>query len=214
MRVISKITEGKKKPRSVISEPGLCLLNKLIHCCVLEENHFVPQQLPPLEDIMKEKKTLLVHLDYIWCLGSSLSPPVPFILSFTVAHDHTGCTLIKLGSFSPPHISFPFSTDLQAHVFSLCHTGFSTSALLTISLYYSELTHKLLPFNFLPLHVVQVEQPCGVAVDGDSNFTPCSCRSPSLPSLQASFICFEIANVTISVYYSSLGKKKSIQLLL
>lgn len=140
-------------------------------------------------------------------------PLFPFSYVFTVAHDLTGCMLIKLGSFSPSHVSFPLSTDLQAHVYSLCHTGFSTSALLTISLYYSELTHKLLPFNFLPLHVVQGEQPCGTSVNGDSNFTPCSCRCPSLPSPQASFIYFEIAseNVTIFVYFSSLRKKKSIQ---
>lgn len=143
-------------------------------------------------------------------------PLFPLSSASTIARDLTGCPWIKLGSFSPSHVSFPFSTDLQAHVYSLCHTGFPTSALLTISLYYSGLTHKLLPFNFLPLHVVQGEQPCSVSVDGDSNFTPCSCRSPSLPSLQASFIYFEIAsaNVTIFVYFGSLGKKKFIQLLL
>lgn len=162
-------------------------------------------------------KELLVHLCYIWGVDIKYKKQ-PFLLCspFTLAHDLTGCTLIKLGSFSPSHVSFPFGTDLQAHIYSLCHTGFSAFALLTISLYYSEPTHKLLPFNFLPSHVVQGEQPCSVAVDGDSNFTPCSCRSPSLPSLQASFIYFEIAsaNVTILVYFSSLGKKKSIQFLL
>lgn len=127
-----------------------------------------------------------------------------------------GCKVIKLGSFSSSHVSFPFSTDLQAHVNPLCHTGSSTSALLTISLYYSQLTHKLFPFNFLPLCVMQGEQPCGMSVDGDSNFTPCSCRSPTLPSLGGSFIYLEVAsaNVTIFLYFSSQGKKKFIQLLL
>lgn len=120
-------------------------------------------------------------------------PPVPLFNAPTAAHDLATCSLLKLGSISCSHFSFPFSTDLQAHVHSLCHTGFSTSALLTISLDYSELTYKLLPFNFLPLHVVQGEQPRGGAVDGDSKFTPCSCISPSLPSPQASFIYFETA---------------------
>lgn len=169
---------------------------------------------------MKERKTacpflLRLRCRYIIQKAASL-PLFPLSHASTAARDLTGCMLVKWSSFSPSHVGFPFSTDLQARVYSLWHTGFATSALLTISLYYSELTHKLLPFDFLPLHVVQGEQPCGVSVDGDSNFTPCSCRSPSLPRLRASFIYFEIAsaNVTIFVYFSSLGKKKSIQLLL
>lgn len=138
-------------------------------------------------------------------------PLVPLFYTPSVAHDLATHSLVKPGSISSSHFSFPFSTDLQAHVHSLWHAGFPTSALLTISLYYSELTHKLLPFNFLPLHVVQGEQPCGGAVHGDSNFTPCSCKPPSLPSPQASFIYFETApaNVTIFVYFGSLGEKKS-----
>lgn len=163
---------------------------------------------------MRERKTLLVRWCDFWGGGIKYQKVLFFHLvsqcyAPTVAHDLATLSLVKLGSISSSRFGFPFSTDLQAHVHSLCHTGFSTSALLTISLDYSELTHKLLPFNFLPLHVVQGEQPRGGAVDGDSNFTPCSCRSPSLPS-PTGFIYFEIApaSVTIFVYFGSLGKKE------
>jgi len=40
----------------------------------------------------------------------------PFSYVSAVARDLTGCTLTTFGSFSPSHVSFPFSSDLQAHV--------------------------------------------------------------------------------------------------
>lgn len=118
---------------------------------------------------------------------AALLSSFPLCYTSTIAHILMGCTLTKLGCFSSAHVSFLFSTDLQAHVNPLCPTGSSTSSLITISLHYSQWTHKLFPFNFLPLCIVQVERPRSMLLDGDSNFTPRSCRSPSPPNLPGGF---------------------------
>lgn len=71
MRGISKIT-GEKTLLLSLSQDSAYWMSKYIPSFsdwVLGESSCVLQHLPPSEEIMKERKTLFVHLWYIWGVG-------------------------------------------------------------------------------------------------------------------------------------------------